>query len=65
MKENQFYCVSCRKKVMVHKDDIGVNMDKRKKPRLKALCCKCDTKVFKYIPECKKQKLECKYGKKR
>jgi len=53
MKEKQFYCVACRKKVTLPEDDIKFknlkNYKRGKVPALKGRCVKCDTKVTKFV----------------
>lgn len=67
MKTNQFYCVSCRKKVIVSADDICVKYIKNSRvgriPALKGECSKCDTKLTKFVKRDDAKKLEKKYGK--
>jgi len=67
MKELQFYCVACRKKVMCKKSDVAVIVYKNKKtgktPALRCQGCpKCGTNMNKWIKPDKTQKLIEKYG---
>ena len=66
MKQNQFYCVLCRKKVMVPKDQMCVKVYKNKRagptPALKAYCKKCDTPLTKFIKRASAQKMMDKFG---
>jgi len=65
MKEKQFYCVSCGKKVMVGEDDIKFKNIKNYKrgvvPSLKGKCKKCDTKLTKFVKVKDAKKLKSKY----
>ena len=67
MRENEFYCVKCRKVVKVPKDDICLTFIKNKKigkiPALKGECAKCDTNLTKFVKVDDAEKLENKYGK--
>lgn len=66
MKQNEFYCVSCRKKVRAHDDDIKIRKDKRGRPRMVASTSstsKCNHKLYKYISFDKETKLKNKYNK--
>lgn len=67
MKTNQFYCVSCRKKVSILSDNICLkyinNSRVGKIPALKGECNKCDTKLTKFVKRDDAKKLEKKYGK--
>lgn len=61
LKEREFYCVRCGKRVAVHPDDIRVKKDKRGRPRMQGIC-NCECKVFKYIKIDNYTKLKNKYG---
>ena len=67
MKQNQFYCVSCRKRVSVYVDDIcfkfikNKNMYNGKMPVLKSECPKCDTNLTKFVKHDDAKKLQKKY----
>jgi hypothetical protein len=65
LKENQFYCVKCKK--IVTGSDICVKIYKtstrRMLPALKAVHNKCDTNLTKFVSMDKKDKLIDKYGK--
>ena len=66
MKENQFYCVKCRKAVTVHVEDICVSNIKNKKtgkvPVVKAVC-KCGTNLTKFIKRDDVSDMEDRLGK--
>ena len=67
LKQREFYCVKCRKRVSVPADDICVTVYKNKKvkggvPALVGACKKCDTNVNKFIKRNDKDKLSDKYG---
>lgn len=66
MKERQFYCVSCRRKVMCPADDIHFKIIKNKRikggmPALKSVCNKCDTRLTKFVKRKDASKLKAKY----
>lgn len=63
LKERQFYCVICRKRVTLPKEDVGVNIDKAGKPRLKGYCKYCEGPVFKYIKWASEDAKTKKFGK--
>ena len=69
MKERQFYCVACRKKVMAKADDICVKVFKNKRmvggkvPALRSYCAKCDVNLTKFIKHDKLGSMQSKYGK--
>lgn len=68
MKETQFYCVKCGKKVTLtgkDVDSIKVKVAKNGVPMLTGYCSKCDTKVNKFIKMKDEDKLAKKYGKAR
>lgn len=67
LKENEFYCVKCRKSVSAKKQNMCLK--KKKNPRngmnvfmLKSKC-KCGTNLTKFVSPCNASKLENKYGK--
>ena len=69
MKENQFYCVSCRKRVM-QKDSDAIcvtTLDNPNRPKgVPALftgCPNCDINLYKFISDDAKVKMTRKYGK--
>jgi len=67
MLERQFYCVKCRKKVVVPAEDVCVKTYKNKRirggsPALVARCAKCDTKVTKFIKADHKVAMIKKFG---
>lgn len=68
LKQQEFYCVSCRQRVTCHKDDIGVIVFKNEKrvngkvPALRSQCPKCETAVTKFIKSDDEYKLTKKYG---
>ena len=54
LKANQFYCVKCRARVSVDKDDMCVRAGTKKThgvPMLKAQCHKCDSGLNKFIKQ--------------
>lgn len=65
MNEKQFYCVACRKKVMLPASDICVKVYKNKKtgtsPALVGQC-KCGTNVTKFIKRDSVAAMRQKYG---
>lgn len=68
MKQNQFYCVACRAKVLAKADDMCVQTFKNKRvkggvPALRANCRKCGYNLTKFIKHADKEKLTKKYGK--
>ena len=62
MKQNQFYCVSCRKRVMISPEDICVKKAKNGTPMMKAVD-KYGHKCNKFIKQSDYSKLATKYGK--
>ena len=69
MKELEFYCVSCGKKVMIPKDDVYVKVAKNSKrkggvPMLKGKHQKCGCKVNKFIKKDSVSSMKKKYGSK-
>ena len=66
MKQNQFYCVACRKKVSVPTKSIRVTSIKNRRsgsiPALKAKC-KCGTKLTRFVARKSASKMRSKYGK--
>ena len=73
MKSNEFYCVSCKDKVMCHTKDIRVAKLKNGKPALKSKCnCGCNltkfikvSSVTKYKSKFKSKKRSKKRSRKR
>lgn len=67
MRQNEFYCVKCRKIVKVGNDDICLTFIKNKRigkiPALKAECNKCETNLTKFVKVDDVEKLEKKYDK--
>lgn len=68
LKQRDFYCVSCRKRVSVPADEMGVQTFKNKKvkggvPALRSECPKCGTNVTKFIKKKDKSKMTQKFGK--
>jgi hypothetical protein len=68
LKENEFYCVKCRKRVKSHEDDICVKIYRNKKikggvPVLVSSCNKCDTNLNKFIKHDSKKEMIKYYGK--
>jgi hypothetical protein len=68
MKQNQFYCVACRKKVSVPAKSIRLTSIKNKRsgsiPALKAKC-KCGTKLTRFVSRKSASKMRSKGGKSR
>lgn len=62
MKENQFYCLPSKKKVIVPDKDIYVKIY-GKSPALVADCDKCTSKMIKWIKHDKVSAMIAKYGK--
>jgi hypothetical protein len=64
MTQNQFYCVSCRKRVTCKNDDICVEFFKNRGREVPALrCeCKCGTNLTKFIKVSAAEKMVDKYG---
>ncbi len=66
MKQNQFYCVKCRKKVTVPTNDIcHVNLKSRKRKKIPALvgyCKKCECDLYKFVKVKQSSRLNKKYG---
>jgi len=71
MRENEFYCLRCRKRVSVKKDDICFKNIKnskmvnngKKAPVLFAECQKCDAKLIKFVKHKDSEKFENKFPK--
>lgn len=67
LKQQEFYCVKCRKRVKVASDDMGVSVFKNGKTGMKVPAlvgdCKCDTTVVKFIKHDDQVKFTQKYGK--
>lgn len=68
LKQQEFYCVCCRKRVKVPADDICVKVYKNYKikggvPALNGICKKCDCNVIKFIKHENKQRMIKKFGK--
>ncbi len=67
MKERQFYCLSCRKRVTLKKDDIRITRFNNKKVgrKIPAMVgnCECGTFVSKFICEAIEADLVVEYGK--
>ena len=68
LKQNEFYCVSCRKAVRVSNEDMCVKEFKNKRaktgktPALVGTCNKCSHKVVKFIKRDDVKKLKAKVG---
>lgn len=64
--QNQFYCVSCRKKVTSKGDDMCVVVFDNKKvgevPALESQCKKCGTSLYKFIKRKDEERLTKKFG---
>ncbi len=67
LKQQEFYCVACCKRVKAHADDICVkvfkNANDRKTPALRATCPKCGTNLTKFIKHDATERMQVKYGK--
>lgn len=68
LKADEFYCVSCRKRVHSKNDDICVKVYRNRRtnssvPALKGQCAKCDTNVTKFISHDKIDSMRDKHGK--
>jgi len=69
MKQNQFYCVKCRRKVTANPDDMYVKIYKNKRmydgqaPALKSHCKSCATNLTKFIKHDSTHAMVEKYGK--
>lgn len=67
LKQEEFYCVSCRKRVKG--DDICIKTFRNKRmvggsvPTMTGTCKKCETNVYKFIKHSAKDRLTEKYGK--
>ena len=68
LKQQQFYCVYCGKRVTKDKDDIKLKIAKSSKrpkiPMLKSKCDKCNTRLNKFVKMRDIKSLSNKYGKK-
>jgi hypothetical protein len=66
MKQNQFYCVACRKKVTIPSEDICVKIYNNKRsgktPALRAYCEKCKVNLTKFIKRASTDRMLKKYG---
>ena len=63
MKANQFYCVACRKKVMIDDEDICEVKLKNGRHALRAYCAKCDCHLTKFISNKSVSRMTSKFGK--
>jgi hypothetical protein len=67
LKQQEFYCVKCRKRVKIASDDMGVSVFKNEKTGMKVPSlvgnCKCDTTVIKFIKHDDQDRFTQKYGK--
>ena len=67
--ERQFYCVKCRSKCTLPKDDICFIVFKNKQmyngkvPALHSECPRCNTNVTKFVKHSTQKTMENKYGK--
>lgn len=65
MSQNQFYCVSCRKRVKCDANDMCLDLLKNKKrgevPALRCVCS-CGTNLIKFVKLDDVEKLADKYG---
>lgn len=67
LKQNEFYCVKCRKRVTVPADNICVKQYANKRvgrkiSMLKGECKKCGTGVNKIFADAKLSAMKAKYG---
>lgn len=60
MKENQFYCMACRKRCTCPSTHIEFQLDKNGRPRLYG-DCKCGTDMYKYVKYSQADRLAKKY----
>jgi predicted nucleic acid-binding Zn-ribbon protein len=63
MKQTEFYCLKCKKVVVIPKDEIKLSVLKNGKHALSSQCSECDTKLFKFVKEDDVNKLAVKYKK--
>lgn len=68
LKQNEFYCVACRKRITSHSEDMCVTVYKNKNvkggiPALISVCNVCDSNMSKFVKRDKKDALIDKYGK--
>jgi len=68
LKQNEFFCVVCGKRVKANADDMYVKVFKNKRvkggvPALRARCDKCEYNLTKFIKHADKDKMVKKYGK--
>ena len=71
MKENEFYCLKCKKRVSIKKNDICFKNFKnskmvnngKKAPALVAECNKCETNMVKFVKHKDSKKVEEKFEK--
>lgn len=68
LKENEFYCVSCRGRVNVNNDDICVKIYNNSRtglmsPALRGKCTECNTNLTKFITHSSVNTMIQKYGK--
>jgi hypothetical protein len=63
MKTNEFYCVACRKRVVISSDNICVAKLKNGRHALKASCKKCDCNLTKFIKDNSVSSMKSKFGK--
>lgn len=61
LKPSEFYCVACAKNIKAKTEDIRVEKDKNKRPRLVSYD-RFGHKLFKYIKQADEQKLKNKYN---
>lgn len=66
LRVNQFYCVKCRKRITLSKDDICFRDVKNYKrgvvPMVTGSCGKCSTTVNKFVKVSVADKMANKYG---
>jgi hypothetical protein len=65
LRANEFYCVSCRKAVACHPEDIGVKVYRNKKTGTSPAIvsqCGCGTNLTKFIAKDKLADAKADYG---
>lgn len=66
LKQTEFYCVSCKKTVVMPKDDVcfkdAKSSNRKKIPMLKAECKKCGSMLNKFIKNYIAGDMRRKYG---
>lgn len=62
LRENEFYCVNCRKSVERPTYSICVRRTKNNRSQLQSSCVRCEYLLYKFISEEKYDKMKTKYG---